>query len=86
MTFDSHDTENHLIAASIKRVEAEHSAWVELTLINPVTLGTLAKFPLPKETGVGTGFRPAGAYFFLRRSGDVGSKTTWFPWGGEFIS
>ena len=81
MTFDSHDTENHLIAASIKKVEAEQSAWVQLTLIDPVTLGTLAKFPLPKETGVGTGFRPAGAYFFMDKDKRVviGTKdrTVW---------
>jgi hypothetical protein len=81
MTFDSHDTENHLIAASIKKVEAEQTAWVQLTLINPVTLGTLAKFALPKETGVGTGFRPAGSYFFLDKDKRVviGTKdrTVW---------
>ena len=54
---------------------------LSFTLINPVTLATLAIFPLPKETGVGTGFRPAGAYFFLDKDNRIiiGTKdrTVW---------
>jgi hypothetical protein len=63
MTFDS--TNNLLIAASIKGDVAQGTAWVQLALIDAGTLATLARFDLPKETGVGSGFRPAGAYFYM---------------------
>jgi len=63
MTFDS--INNLLIAGSIKGDVAKGTAWVQLALIDTATLATLAAFDLPKETGVGSGFRPAGAYFYM---------------------
>ncbi len=79
MTFDS--TNNLLIAASIKVVQEAATAWVQLTLIDGTTLATLAKFNLPRETGIGSGFRPAGAYFYLAQDNRIviGTKdrTVW---------
>lgn len=63
MTFDR--TNNLLIAGSIKGDVAAGTAWVQLRLIDIATLATLAIFDLPKETGIGAGFRPAGAYFYM---------------------
>jgi len=79
MTFDSKN--NLLIAASIKVLREQGIAFVQLTLIDAETLATLARFNLPKETVTGTGFRPAGAYFYT--AGDkrivIGTKdrTIW---------
>lgn len=70
MTFDS--THNLLIAASIKVVGAQEAAWVQLTLIDAATLATLARFNLPKEpAAIGTGFRPAGAYFYMAQDSRI---------------
>jgi len=75
MTFDSKN--NLLIAAAIKMLREKGIAFVQLTLIDPeilldpeppndpLPLKTLARFDLPKETVTGTGFRPAGAYFYM---------------------
>ena len=79
MTFDM--TNNLLIAASIKLANESGTAWVQLTLIDATTLKTLARFDLPKETGVGAGFRPAGSYFYMDEDNRivVGTKdnTVW---------
>lgn len=71
MTFDS--TYNLLIAASIKVVAEQDAAWVQLTLIDAASLATLARFNLPKETGIGIGkgFRPAGAYFYMAQDNRI---------------
>ncbi len=63
MTFDK--ANNLLIAASIKVLREQGIAFVQLTLIDAETLATLARFDLPKETVTGTGFRPAGSYFYM---------------------
>lgn len=63
MTFDS--VNKVLIAASIKVLSDKGIALVQLTLIDAVTLTTLARFDLPKEPLMGTAFRPAGAYFYM---------------------
>jgi hypothetical protein len=63
MTFDS--ANDLLIAAAIKVLREEGIAFVQLTLIDTLTLATLAKLDLPKETVTTTGFRPSGAYFYM---------------------
>jgi len=60
MTFDR--TNNLLIAGTIKLNSEDATAWVQLSLIDANYLDTLARFNLPKETGIGMNFRPAGAY------------------------
>lgn len=62
MTFDR---AGNLVAGVIKFRSAENEAYVQLTLIDPNSLATLAKFDLPAEPRGDTGFRPAGAYFYL---------------------
>lgn len=70
LTADS--VNNLLIAASIKVVSAQQTAWVQLTLIDAVTLATLAKFDLPKEAAaIGSGFRPSGAYFYMAQDNRI---------------
>jgi hypothetical protein len=59
------DRAGNLVAGVIKFRSAENEAYVQLTLIDPDSLATLAKFDLPAETRGDTGFRPAGAYFYL---------------------
>lgn len=59
------DREGYIVAGVIKIRSAEGSAFVQLTLIHPETLATLAKFDLPAERVLSKGFRPAGAYFYL---------------------
>lgn len=78
MTFDA---QGLLIAAAIRSNSAEQSAHVQITLLDPKTLSTLATFDLPRETLVGPGFRPAGAYMYLDNQNRVvvGTKdrTVW---------
>jgi hypothetical protein len=59
------DREGYIVAGVIKIRSAEGAAYVQLTLIHPESLATLATFDLPAETVVSGGFRPAGAYFYL---------------------
>lgn len=59
------DRAGNLVAGVIKFRSAEGVAYVQLTLIDPDSLATLAKFDLPAEPAVERGFRPAGAYFYL---------------------
>jgi hypothetical protein len=54
-----------LVTAPVMMRMAEAKAWVQLTLINPKDLSTLAVLPLPKEIISGSGFRPSGSYFFI---------------------
>jgi hypothetical protein len=59
------DRAGNLVAGVIKFRSAEGEAYVQLTLIDPNSLATLAKFDLPAEPRGEAGFRPAGAYFYL---------------------
>ena len=59
------DREGYIVAGVIKMRSAEGVAYVQLTLIHPESLATLATFDLPAEPVVSQGFRPAGAYFYL---------------------
>jgi hypothetical protein len=59
------DKAGYLVAGVIKSRTAEGAAFVQLTLIDPDTLATLAKFELPAETSDEPNFRPAGAYFYV---------------------
>ncbi len=64
MTFDQ--SNDLLIAGSIKADLETTEGWVQLSLIDIKTLAILARLDLPKEMGVGSGFfRPAGAYFYM---------------------
>lgn len=70
MTFDP----TGIIVAGAVRVTALPSgtAYVQLTLIEPGTLKTLATLDLPGQPMVvGGGFRPAGTYFYQDQSGDI---------------
>ncbi|APG23742.1 PQQ-binding-like beta-propeller repeat protein [Syntrophotalea acetylenica] len=69
MTFDR--ANNLLIAASIKVLREQGFAFVQLTLIDATTLATLARFDLPRETLTGTGFRPAGTYFYMAQDNRI---------------
>jgi len=60
MTFD---TAGNIVAGAIVSKLVAGTATVQLTLIDPESLATLAKFDLPSETFY-PGFRPAGAYFY----------------------
>jgi len=70
-----------VIAAAVKFNATQGAAWVEFTLIDAKNLDTLARFPMPKETGVDISFRPAGTYFYLDKDNRivVGTKdnTVW---------
>lgn len=59
------DKKGLLLTAPVMMIRAEAKAWVQLTLIDPNDLSTLAVLPLPVETISGPGFRPAGSYFFI---------------------
>jgi hypothetical protein len=59
------DRAGNLVAGVIKFRSAEGEAYVQLTLIDPHSLATLARFDLPAEPRGEAGFRPAGAYFYL---------------------
>ena len=59
------DRQGYIVAGVIKFRSAEGLAYVQLTLIHPESLATLAKFDLPAEPLALGGFRPAGAYFYL---------------------
>jgi len=59
------DRAGNLVAGVVKFRSAEGVGYVQLTLIDPVSLATLAKFDLPAEPRGASGFRPAGAYFYL---------------------
>jgi hypothetical protein len=59
------DRVGNLVAGVIKFRSAAGEAYVQLTLIDPNSLATLAKFDLPAEPRGDAGFRPAGAYFYL---------------------
>jgi len=61
ITFD----EDGLLVASINRVNLDAGfGWVQLRLIDPDNLDTLALLDFPKEPVSGTDWRPAGAYFY----------------------
>jgi len=60
MTFD---TAGNIVAAAIVSDLAASQATVQLTLIDPDTLATLAELDMPSETYY-PGFRPAGTYFY----------------------
>jgi hypothetical protein len=60
MTFD---TAGNIVAAAIVSNVASGTATVQLTLLDPESLATLAKFDLPSEV-FHPGFRPAGTYFY----------------------
>ena len=55
------DRAGRLVAGAVKT--DLQTAHVQLTLIHPTTLKTLATFDLPGQTAT-AGFRPAGAYFY----------------------
>lgn len=59
------DQAGYLVAGVIKFRSADQLAYVQLTLIHPDTLATLATFDLPGESTGEAHFRPAGAYFYL---------------------
>jgi hypothetical protein len=59
------DQKGLLVTAPVMMSEAEAKAWVQLTLIDPKDLSTLAVLRLPEESVTGSGFRPAGSYFFI---------------------
>ncbi len=59
------DKKGLLVTAPVMMSVAEAKAWVQLTLIDPKDLSTLAVLPLPTESISGPGFRPAGSYFFI---------------------
>jgi hypothetical protein len=59
------DKKGLLVTAPVKMVRAIARAWVQLTLIDPKDLSTLAVLKLPEEIISGPGFRPAGSYFFI---------------------
>jgi len=59
------DRVGNLVAGVIKFRTADDEAYVQLTLIDSDSLATLAKFDLPSEPRGPSGFRPAGAYFYL---------------------
>ena len=59
------DKNGLLVTAPVMMRMAEAKAWVQLTLIDPKDLSTLAVLPLPTESITGPGFRPSGSYFFI---------------------
>lgn len=61
LTFDRNGL---IVAAAIKTSAERAESHVQLTLIRPSDLATLATFDLPPEEILGSNFRPAGAYFF----------------------
>jgi hypothetical protein len=65
------DKNGLLVTAPVIMNQAKARAWVQLTLIDPQNLSTLAIFPLPEETISGPGFRPAGSYFFIDKDDRV---------------
>jgi hypothetical protein len=61
ITFD----EDGLLVASVNRVNLDAGfGWVQLRLIDPDNLDTLALLDFPKEPVSGTDWRPAGTYFY----------------------
>ena len=61
MTFDSAGI---IVASSAMMDNATSTAWVRLSLINPVNLARFAWLDLPGETFQAGHFRPAGVYFY----------------------
>lgn len=61
MTFDS---AGKIVASSAMMDNATSTAWVRLTLINPVNLARLTWLDLPGEQFETGHFRPAGVYFY----------------------
>lgn len=61
MTFD---TAGKIVASSAMMDNATSTAWVRLTLINPVNLARLTWLDLPGEKFEAGHFRPAGVYFY----------------------
>jgi hypothetical protein len=61
MTFDS---AGKIVAASAMMDNATSTAWVRLSLINPVSLARFTWLDLPGETFEAGHFRPAGVYFY----------------------
>lgn len=59
------DRAGYLVAGVIKFRSADSLAYVQLTLLDPDSLATLATFDLPGESSGEPHFRPAGAYFYL---------------------
>jgi hypothetical protein len=59
------DKKGLLVTAPVMMRVAEAKAWVQITLIDPLDLSTLAVLPLPTESISGPGFRPSGSYFFI---------------------
>lgn len=70
------DRAGYLVAGVIKFRSADSLAYVQLTLIDPDTLATLATFDLPAESSGEPHFRPAGAYFYLDNEDRVVVGTT----------
>ncbi|MEI7891483.1 MAG: hypothetical protein WCI05_00245 [Myxococcales bacterium] len=66
MTWDS---SGRIVAGAIKPNSATNTTRVQLTLLDPVTLQTLATYDLPEETmASATDFRPAGTYFYTDKN------------------
>lgn len=63
--FITFDGAGRIVVAAVRFDSADNSAYVQLTLIDPDSLATLARFNLPKESRGETGFRPSGTYFYL---------------------
>ena len=65
------DKDDLLVTAPVMMRVAEAKAWVQLTLIDPKDLSTLAVLPLPSESISGPGFRPSGSYFFIDKDDHI---------------